>query len=424
LLAGVQLAAWLAALALSAAPNAASSLRTLRAAPLAATRDGITRSGYGDQVAAPLVVGVPREVKTDEHRVAITPDGVLEMHRRGVTVLVERDAGTDSGITDDDYRAAGAQTVPTAADAWAADLVLKVKEPQTSELPFLRADLTLFTYLHLAAYPDLARALIDAGTTGVAYETVQLANGSLPLLAPMSEVAGRMAPQVGSHFLERRQGGRGVLLGGAPGVRPARVVVLGAGNVGWNAAWIAQGMEAEVLLLDKNIDRLRWVDQIHKGRIQTLASNHAAVARAVHDADLVIGAVLVPGGRAPVLVSDEMVSSMRPGAVVVDCAIDQGGSVEGIHETTHTDPVFVKHGVLHYAVGNVPGAVPNTSTYALSNATLPYAVELATRGVADALTADPALAAGANTVKGKIVNTAVADALGLAPTPLAAALAS
>jgi alanine dehydrogenase len=373
---------------------------------------------------SPLVVGVPREVKTDEHRVAITPDGVNEMHRRGVTVLVEHDAGADSGIPDDNYRAAGAQTVQTAEDAWAADLVLKVKEPQTSELRFLRADLTLFTYLHLAAYPELGRALIDARTTGIAYETVQLPNGSLPLLAPMSEVAGRMAPQVGSHFLERRQGGRGVLLGGAPGVRPARVVVLGAGNVGWNAAWIAQGMEAEVLLLDKNIDRLRWVDQIHKGRIQTLASNHAAVARAVHDADLVIGAVLVPGGRAPVLVSDEMVSSMRPGAVVVDCAIDQGGSVEGIHETTHTDPVFVNHGVLHYAVGNVPGAVPNTSTYALSNATLPYAVELATRGVADALAADPALAAGANTMKGHIVNPAVADALGLAPMSLGSVLTS
>ena len=370
-----------------------------------------------------LDVGVPREVKTDEHRVAVTPDGVSEMHHRGVQVLVERDAGRDSGIRDDDYRAAGARIVERAEDAWSAGLVLKVKEPQESELGLLRPDLTLFTYLHLAAYPEVGHALRQAGTTALGYETVQLANGQLPLLAPMSEVAGRMAPQIGSHFLERRQGGRGVLLGGAPGVRPARVVVLGAGNVGWNAAWIAQGMEAEVLLLDKNIDRLRWVDQIHKGRIQTLASNRAAVARAVHDADLVIGAVLVPGGRAPVLVSEGMVASMRPGAVIVDCAIDQGGTIEGIHETTHSEPVFVRHDVLHYAVGNVPGAVPNTSTYALTNATLPYAVELATRGVAEAVAADEALAAGVNTVKGRVTNAAVAEALGVAATPLDSALA-
>jgi alanine dehydrogenase len=372
-------------------------------------------------VTSPLVVGVPREVKPDEHRVAITPDGVLEMRHHGVQVLVERDAGADSGIGDDDYRAAGAEIVDVAADVWSrAGLVLKVKEPQESELAHLRRDLVLFTYLHLAAYPGLGRALIDAGTTAIAYETVQLANGQLPLLAPMSEVAGRMAPQIGAHFLERRQGGRGVLLGGAPGVRPARVVVLGAGNVGWNAAWIAQGMEAEVLLLDKSIDRLRWVDQIHKGRIQTLASNRAAVARAVRDADLVIGAVLLPGGRAPVLVTDAMVSSMRPGAVIIDCAIDQGGSVEGIHETTHSDPVFVRHEVVHYAVGNVPGAVPNTSTYALTNATLPYAVDLAIGGI-DAVTADPALTNGVNTLHGRVTNPAVAEALSVEAVTLAAA---
>jgi alanine dehydrogenase len=357
-------------------------------------------------------VGVPREVKTDEHRVAITPDGVVEMTHRGVEVLVETEAGIDSSITDDDYHAAGATIVGTAAEAWAAELVLKVKEPQESELGLLRPDLVLFTYLHLAAYPALGRALLDAGTTGIAYETVQDASGALPLLAPMSEVAGRMAPQIGAHFLERRQGGRGVLLGGAPGVRPARVVVLGAGNVGWNAAWIAQGMEAEVLLLDKNLDRLRWVDQIHKGRIQTLASNRAAIARAVTDADLVIGAVLVPGGRAPVLVTDAMIRAMKPRAVIVDCAIDQGGCIEGIHETTHSDPVFERHGVLHYAVGNVPGAVPNTSTYALTNATLPYAVELATQGVEAAIDRDPALAGGVNTMGGRVVNPAVAGALG------------
>jgi alanine dehydrogenase len=360
-----------------------------------------------------LTVGVPRELKTDEHRVAITPDGVLEMAHRGVQVLIETQAGIDSGISDDDYRESGATIVGHAADAWDdAALVLKVKEPQEEERPYLRDDLVLFTYLHLAAYPDLGHALVAAGTTGIAYETVQTADGALPLLAPMSEVAGRMAPQIGAHFLERRQGGRGVLLGGAPGVRPARVVVIGAGNVGWNAAWIAQGMEAEVLLLDKNLDRLRWVDQIHKGRIQTLASNRAAVGRAVRDADLVIGAVLVPGGRAPVVVTDEMIATMRPGSVVVDCAIDQGGCIEGIHETTHSDPVFERHGVLMYAVGNVPGAVPNTSTYALTNATLPYAVELATRGVEAATQADPALAAGVNTRDHRVVNAAVAAALG------------
>ncbi len=366
-----------------------------------------------------LTVGVPREVKTEEHRVAITPDGVAEMTHRAVPVLIEHDAGVDSGISDDDYRAAGAEIVADAAEVWArAGLVLKVKEPQPTEFPFMRDDLVLFTYLHLAAYPEVARALIDAKSTGIAYETVQLPNGQLPLLAPMSEVAGRMAPQIGAHFLERAHGGRGVLLGGAPGVRPARVVVLGAGNVGWNAAWIAQGMEAEVLLFDKNLDRLRWVDQIHKGRIMTLASNRGAVARAVADADLVIGAVLVPGGRAPVLVTDDMISRMKPAAVIVDCAIDQGGCVENIRETTHTDPVYETHGILHYAVGNVPGAVPNTSTYALTNATLPYALEIATQGAAEATHADPALALGVNTAGGHVPNVAVAEALGTEPVPL------
>jgi alanine dehydrogenase len=362
----------------------------------------------------PLVVGVPREVKTDEHRVAITPDGVVEMTHREVPVVIEAGAGADSGISDDDYRGAGAEIVPNADVVWErAGLVLKVKEPQRDEFRHLRPELVLFTYLHLAAYPEVARALLDAHTTAIAYETVQRADGQLPLLVPMSEVAGRMAPQLGAHFLERRQGGRGVLLGGAPGVRPARVVVLGAGTVGWSAAWIAQGMEAEVLMLDKNIDKLRWVDQIHRGRIVTVASTHAAIARLLTEADLVIGAVLVPGGRAPVLVTEEMLGAMRPGAVIIDCAIDQGGCVEGIHETTHTDPVYTAHGVLHYAVGNVPGAVPNTSTYALTNATLPYAVALATLGPAAAVAADPALAAGVNTAGGHVPNAAVAGALGV-----------
>jgi alanine dehydrogenase len=381
-------------------------------------------AAVNDAVSAPLTVGVPRERKEGEHRVAITPDGVHELVVHGVTVLVEHDAGAGSSIGDDDFRAAGAQIVANADDVWAdAELVLKVKEPQADELACLRPGLVLFTYLHLAAYPAVADALLEHRVTGIAYETVQAGSGALPLLAPMSEVAGRMAPQVGSHFLEREHGGRGVLLGGAPGVRPARVVVLGAGNVGWNAAWIAQGMEAEVLLLDRNLDRLRWVDQIHRGRIMTLASNRLAVERAVADADLVIGAVLVPGGRAPVVVTEAMVRSMRPGSVVVDCAIDQGGSIEGIHETSHADPVYEVGGVLHYAVGNIPGAVPHTSTYALTNATLPYVVALATLGVRDATTADPELAKGVNTAAGGVVNAAVAEALGRERTPLADALA-
>jgi alanine dehydrogenase len=280
----------------------------------------------------------------------------------------------------------------------------------------------LFTYLHLAAYPQVATALLDRKVTGVAYETVQTEDGALPLLAPMSEVAGRMAPQIGAHFLEREHGGRGVLLGGAPGVRPARVVVIGAGNVGGNAAWIAAGMEAEVLLLDKDLDRLRLVDQIHKGRIMTLASNRNAVARAVADADLVIGAVLVAGGRAPVVVTEDMVRNMKEGALIVDIAVDQGGCVETTHETSHAEPVFERHGVLHYAVGNMPGAVPATSTYALTNATLPYAVALATAGVDAAIDGDPELAGGVNTAGGNVTNTAVAEALGRPVTPVPDAL--
>jgi alanine dehydrogenase len=283
-------------------------------------------------VTLPLVVGVPRERKTDEHRVAITPDGVVEMTHHGVSVVIEAGAGIGSGIADDDYRGAGAQLVDSPDAVWErAGLVLKVKEPQPDELRHLRPGLVLFTYLHLAAYPKVAGALIHAGTIAIGYETVQRADGQLPLLVPMSEVAGRMAPQLGAHFLERRQGGRGVLLGGAPGVRHARVVVLGAGTVGWSAAWIAQGMEAEVLMLDRNLDKLRWVDQIHRGRIETIASTRAAIARLVPEADLVVGAVLVPGGRAPVLVTDDILRTMRPGSVVVDCAIDQGGCVEHIH---------------------------------------------------------------------------------------------
>jgi len=357
-------------------------------------------------------VGVPREVKTAEHRVAMTPDGVRELERFGVEVLVETGAGEGASITDADYIAAGADIVPTAADAWSQDMVVKVKEPKPEEFQFLRPDLTLFTYLHLAAYPAVADALIAAGTTSVAYETVQLPDGSLPLLAPMSEVAGRLAPQMGAHFLERHNGGRGVLMGGAPGVRPAKVVVLGAGNVGWNSAWIAAGMEAEVVLIDKNLDRLRFVDQIHRGRIVTAASNRGAIERAVFDADLVIGAVLVAGGRAPVVVSDEMVRGMKPGAVIVDVAVDQGGCIATTRETTHDDPTYVMHGVVHYAVGNMPGAVPHTSTYALTNATLPYLLDVAVHGAIGAARRDPSIAHGLNTVDGAYANAIVAESLG------------
>jgi alanine dehydrogenase len=356
-------------------------------------------------------IGVPREIKTAEGRVAMTPDGVREFERLGINVYVETGAGEGASIPDADYVAAGADIVPTAADAWAQQMVVKVKEPKAEEFAHLRPDLTLFTYLHLAAYPEVAKALVAAGTTGFAYETVQLDTGALPLLAPMSEVAGRLAPQMGAHFMERTHGGRGVLMGGAPGVRPARVVVLGAGNVGWNAAWIAAGMEAEVVLIDKNLDRLRFVDQIHRGRIMTLASNRGAIERSIAEADLVIGAVLVAGGRAPVIVSEDMVRTMKPGAVIVDVAVDQGGCIETTRETTHNDPTYVVHGVVHYAVGNMPGAVPNTSTYALTNATLPYQLEVAVHGARGATERNPALLHGLNTHRGHFTYAAVAEAL-------------
>ena len=369
----------------------------------------------------PLTVGVPTETKTAESRVALTPDGVRELERHGIDVFIQSGAGNESALPDSDYVFAGATIVPTAQDAWAQQMVVKVKEPQGAELSYLRRDLTLVTYLHLAAYPEVGQALLRAGTTGIAYETVQLTNGALPLLAPMSEVAGRLAPQMGAQFLERHRGGRGVLMGGAPGVRPARVVVLGAGNVGWNAAWIAAGMEAEVMLLDKNLDRLRFVDQIHRGRIITLASNRGAVERTIAEADLVIGAILVAGGRAPVVVTEDMVRSMRPGSVIVDVAVDQGGCIETTRETTHNDPVYEKHGVIHYAVGNMPGAVPFTSTYALTNATLPYVLEVAL-GPRQAALGDPALAGGFNTVAGHVTNEAVATALSAEYVPLERAL--
>jgi alanine dehydrogenase len=358
-----------------------------------------------------VIVGVPAEVKPGENRVALTPDGVRELTAHGIRVLVESGAGEHSALHDADFVAGGAELVDTAG-AWGAELVLKVKEPQPEEFHFLRRELVLFTYLHLAAYPGVADALLKSGTTAFGYETVRGPDGSLPLLAPMSEVAGRLAPQIGAHFLERAHGGRGVLMGGAPGVRPARVVVIGAGTVGLNAAWIAQGMEAEVFLLDRDLDRLRVVDQIHRGRIMTLASNRAVVERSVVDADLVIGAVLVPGGRAPVVVTEAMVRDMRRGSVIVDVAVDQGGCVETTVETTHDHPVVEHYGVLHYGVGNMPAAVPHTSTYALTNATIRYAVALALHGVRAALETDPGLAAGLATASGALTNPTTAAALG------------
>ena len=356
-------------------------------------------------------VGVPTEIKTAEHRVALTPDGVRELDARGIKVHVQTGAGMGASITDDDYAAAGASIVPTAADAWSQEMVVKVKEPKAEEFQFLRKDLTLFTYLHLAAYPAVAEALLKSKTTSVAYETVQLANGALPLLAPMSEVAGRLAPQMGAHFLERHKGGRGVLMGGVPGVSPAKVVVLGAGNVGWSSAVIAAGMEAEVTALDMNVERLRYVDQIHKGRISTLASNQGSVERTVMEADLVIGAVLVAGGRAPVVVSNDLVKQMKPRAVIVDVAVDQGGCIATTRETTHDDPVYEVHGVVHYAVGNMPGAVPRTSTYALTNATLPFQLQVALHGAVEAGRRDAAIRHGINTVNGQHTNAIVAESL-------------
>ena len=371
----------------------------------------------------PLVIGVPKETKLGEHRVAVTPDGVRELTYHDVSVALEAGAGVDSGFTDGEYAAAGAELVANAREVWErAHVVCKVKEPQEHEFSFLRPGLTLFTYLHLAAYPRVAEELLASQVIAIGYETVQLDGGALPLLVPMSEIAGRMAPQVGARFLERQPGGRGVLLGGAPGVRAARVVVLGAGTVGASGALLAAGMEAEVELLNRGIDRLRVIDQTQRGRITTLASTRAAVERAVVDADLLIGAVLQAGARAPRLVSAALVAAMKPGSVIVDVAVDQGGCVETTHETTHAEPVYERHGVLHYAVGNMPGAVPNTSTYALTNATLPYLVTLATKGLRSAVATDTALARGVNTCAGAVTNAAVAGALGKPPVDLAVAV--
>lgn len=368
-------------------------------------------------------IGIPREIKDHEYRVAATPEGVRELIHAGHQVLVESGAGAGSSLTDADYAAAGAAIVPGAADAWGAELVLKVKEPLEPEFGFLRSDLVLFTYLHLAASGPLTHALVDGGTAAVAYETVEDRTGRLPLLAPMSEIAGRMAPHVAANLLERERGGRGVLMGGSAGVAPARVLVLGAGMAGSNAAWIAAGMEAEVTIVDRDIERLRFVDQIHRGRIQTLASNRLALERMVPEVDVLVGTVLVPGAKAPRLITRDMVASMRPGSVIVDISVDQGGCVETTRMTTHSDPTFVEEGVVHYCVGNMPGAVPRTSTYALTNVTLPYALEIAGRGLVEASAADPGLARGLNVFDGAVTNEGVGQAHGLPVTAVHEALA-
>jgi alanine dehydrogenase len=368
-------------------------------------------------------VGVPREVKNHEYRVAITPSGVHEMVHHGHDVYIEQDAGAGSSISDAEFVAAGAQILPTADDVWqAGDLILKVKEPIEQEYHRMRSGQVLFTYLHLAASRPCTEALLNQGVTGIAYETVEV-NHTLPLLAPMSEVAGRMAPQVGAATLQRANGGRGVLMGGVSGVYAAKVVVIGAGVAGANAAAIALGMQAEVLLLDRNIDRLRQMDAIYQGHVQTVASNRFEVERAVLDADLVIGAVLVPGAKAPKLVTNELVSRMKPGAVLVDISIDQGGCFEDSRPTTHAEPTYPVHDAVFYCVANMPGAVPHTSTYALTNVTLPYAIELANRGWRDALHHDPALALGLNTHQGAITYGAVGESFpDLPSTTLEAAL--
>lgn len=372
-----------------------------------------------------MIVGIPKETKNEEHRVAITPVGVRELIDRGHRVLIERDAGEGSTIHDEEYEAQGATIVPLAADVFqGADLILKVKEPQASEVEMFREGQILFTYLHLAAYRDLAAGLAKRGIVAIAYETVQLPDRSLPLLAPMSEIAGRMATQAGAYFLERSQGGRGILLGGTTGVSPGKVVVIGGGIAGSNAAVIAMGMQADVVVLDTDLNKLRAIDSLYQGRIVTLHSNKLTLEEQIVDADLVIGTVLVPGASAPKLVTEDMVKSMKRGAVLVDVAIDQGGCFATSRETTHSDPVYDLHDVLHYAVGNIPGAVPHTSTYALTNATLRYVVMMAQEGLEHAISTHPELNRGVNLVGDDVCHPAVAESLGVDHVPALEALAT
>jgi len=368
-------------------------------------------------------IGVAKEIKSDEYRVALTPAGALELINRGHEVTVEAGAGEGSAFADGAYERVGAR-IASVDEVWASsELLLKVKEPIESEYGRLREGLTLFTYLHIAADEPLTSALVDSGVAAVAYETVETGRGALPLLAPMSEVAGRLSTQAGAYFLEKPVGGRGLLLGGVPGVAPGKVVIIGGGIVGYNAAIMALGLGAQVTILERSIDRMRHLEEILSGRVTLLMSSSLQIAASIEEADLVIGAVLIPGALAPKLVTREMIARMHDGAVAVDVAIDQGGCFETSHATTHSDPVFLVDGVIHYCVANMPGGVPVTSTQALTNATLPYVEAIAGRGLRDAVAADPALAKGVNVLAGKITYEAVAQAHGLAHTPLEDALA-
>ncbi|TRY28285.1 alanine dehydrogenase [Brevibacillus sp. LEMMJ03] len=371
-----------------------------------------------------MIIGVPKEIKDNENRVGLTPAGVSAYKQAGHRVLVETQAGTGSGFSDEDFSTAGAEILGSAKEVWQqAEMICKVKEPLPAEYGFFRENLILFTYLHLAPERELTEQLCAKKVVAIAYETIQTDDGSLPLLMPMSEVAGRMSVQIGAQFLEKPHGGKGVLLGGVPGVTPANVVIVGGGIVGTNAAKMAVGLGAQVTILDINANRLRELDDLFQGRLRTLMSNQYNIAQAVKEADLLIGAVLIPGSRAPKLVKEEMVKSMSPGSVIVDVAIDQGGSIETVDRiTTHSEPTYVKHGVVHYAVANMPGAVPRTSTIALSNVTIPYGLQLANKGYRAAIAQNRALARGVNVLNGHVVYEAVATSLNLPYVPLDDAL--
>jgi alanine dehydrogenase len=366
-----------------------------------------------------MIIGVPKEIKNNENRVSLIPAGVRSFVKSGHTVLIEQGAGMGSGITDEEYKQAGAGIVLHARDAWEADMVMKVKEPQSEEYQYFRKNLILFTYLHLAAEPELTKALVENEVIAIAYETIQLDNGSLPLLTPMSEVAGRMSVQLGAQFLEKIHGGKGVLLGGVPGVKPGKVVIIGGGIVGTNAAKMAIGLGADVTIIDISPERLRQLDDQFAGRIKTVMSNHFNIAEEVKDADLVIGAVLIPGAKAPQLVTEEMVKQMEENSVIIDVAIDQGGSIETCnHTTSHDSPTYKKHGILHYAVPNIPGAVSKTATYALANTTLPYALIIANKGIEKSIALHPSLTKGFNTINGRVTHQAIAETHKYPYTPI------
>lgn len=372
-----------------------------------------------------MIIGIPKEIKDNENRVGLTPAGVYDLVSHGHTVIVEEGAGTGSGFSNEDYVKAGAGIAADASEVWMADMIIKVKEPLPQEYHFFKKGQILFTFLHLAPEPELTKALLEKEVVAIAYETIQLDNGALPLLTPMSEVAGRMAVQIGAHFLEKHEGGKGILLGGVPGVPPAKVVIIGGGTVGTNAAKMAVGAGADVTVLDTNVERLRQLDDLFFGKLRTRKSTAFNVMEEVKTSDLLIGAVLIPGARAPRIVTESMVKNMQPGSVIVDVAVDQGGSIETIDRiTTHSAPVYEKFGILHYAVANIPGAVARTATMALTNVTLPYALELANKGYEQAALENPALAKGINTVNGFLTHEAVSKAHQYPYTPLNEALKS